>query len=85
MKRGSWSSRDAAATAGLNRSVWPTASTVPRDAASAIIRSASSTDRASGFSTSTGMPRSRNADATSRCASVGTAIDTASTWPSRSR
>ena len=48
-------------------------------AAAAIISSASASERAIGFSTSTGTPRRRNGSAISRCSSVGTAIVTAST------
>ena len=51
-------------TAGLKRSVWPTARRTPRAAAAAIRRSASATVRAIGFSTSTCTPRSRNGSAT---------------------
>ena len=43
----------AAATAGLNRSEWPTAQTTPRRAAASTTRVASATENASGFSTST--------------------------------
>ena len=71
----------AAATAGLKRSVWPTASTAPNRSARASIASASASVAAIGFSTRTCTPRSRNAPATSRCASVGTATTTASTRP----
>ena len=70
---------------GLNRSVCPTASATPDLAAAAIISSASASDRAIGFSTSTGTPACRNGSAISRCSSVGTAIVTASTWPISSR
>ena len=85
MNRGSASSGRAASTAGLNRSVCPTARTAPASLAAAIIASASASDRAIGFSTSTGMPADRNGSATSRCASVGTATMTASTLPINSR
>ena len=81
MNRGSVRSGRAAATAGLNRSVWPTASVAPVFAAASIMASASARLRAIGFSTSTGTPAVRNGSATSRCSSVGTAIVTASTWP----
>ena len=54
----------------------------PLSPPAAIISSASASDRAIGFSTSTGMPAARNGSAMSRCSSVGTAIVTASTCPS---
>ena len=54
MNRGSVSSGSAAATAGLKRSVCPTASVAPDAAAAAISASASASERAIGFSTSTG-------------------------------
>ena len=66
----------AATTAGLKRSVWPTASTAPRRAAAAISASASASVRVSGFSTSTVHAARRGTAARrSACASVGAAID----------
>ncbi len=62
MNRGADSNGRAASTAGLNRSVWPTASVAPRARASATRASASASDRASGFSMSTAVPASRNGD-----------------------
>ncbi len=50
-----------------------------------MMASASWTLAAIGFSTSTAMPASMQPSATSQCATVGTAIDTASTRPTRSR
>ena len=75
----------AAATAGLNRSEWPTAQTTPRRAAASTMRVASATEEASGFSTSTAAPASMQPSAISACDSVGTAIVTASTRPQTSR
>ena len=57
-------------------------STAPDAAAASIICCASRASRASGFSTSTAVPRCRNGSATLRCDSVGTATVTASTRPS---
>ncbi len=85
MKRGSVSSARAVATAGLKRSVCPTAKATPACRAAAIIASASSSERAIGFSTSTDTPDDRNGSAMSPCSSVGTAMVTASTWPMTSR
>ena len=58
MKRGAEISGSAAATAGLCRSVCPTASVAPEAAAAAIRRSAPAIDAAIGFSTSTATPAS---------------------------
>ena len=63
MNRGSEISGKAAATAGLCRSVCPTASVAPDAAAASIIRSASEIDAAIGFSTSTAGFEQRQADA----------------------
>jgi len=85
MNRGEVTRRIATSTAGLCRSVWPTARVAFPARPAAIMPSASLTDRDSGFSTSTGMPRSRNGTATSLWSSVGTATTTASTSPRTSR
>ena len=78
MNRGSVSSGRAAATAGLKRSVWPTAS-ARAAAAAAIIASASASERAIGLLDQHVHAALRNGRATARCSSVGTAIVTAST------
>jgi len=85
MNRGSARSGRAAATAGLKRSVWPTAKTASAFAAAAIMTSASTRLRAIGFSTRTAAPAFRNGSAISQWRSVGTAMVTASTCPARSR
>ena len=60
MNRGSLMCGLAAATAGLNRSLWPTASTTPARLAAAISVSASVTVCVTGFSTSVCTPDSIN-------------------------
>ena len=81
MNRGAVSNGRATSTAGLNRSVWPTASVAPRARARATSASASSSVRASGFSINTAVPASRNGLATAACDAVGVAMTTASTTP----
>jgi hypothetical protein len=83
MKRGSDTSGSAAATAGLNRSVCPVATSVPRRSAAASSASASASDEASGFSTSTGTPASTKGSAIATCDTVGVAMLTAFTRPRR--
>ena len=79
MKRGVEISGRAAATAGLCRSVCPTASVAPDADAMPINRSASSSDAAMGFSTRTATPASRSGAATRAWSRVGTATTTPST------
>ena len=81
MKRGRERNARAASTAGLNRSVCPTASITPRAAARAIRSSACASVVVIGFSTSTWMPASSSIAARAWCASVGEAMVTASTMP----
>ena len=61
------------------------ARSLPLARAAASMRSASARLRDIGFSTSTGVPVSRNGTATSAWRSVGTATITASTAPIKSR
>ena len=66
---------------GSKRRQWATMMKVLLRSAASLSRRHSSTVRAMGFSTSTGMPASRAVNAAAQCRPVGTAITTASTSP----